>query len=204
MVYNNTMFEKLEAFVIENVLHSTMFDYIYKSVYDSDKNAEHVVKELGHTTYFMDFHDGFKAVMKSKIQPYFEEDLEITEIAFARYHNASGYVPKLFPHFDGFDEHRITFDIQLNSTIDWPIFIEGQEFTLKNNNALVFSGTDQIHWRKEMVLSENDFTDMLFIHLSLKNNNEKISEEFKKNRDKKLKYFQKNVNIPSAAIKTGE
>ena len=177
-------------------------DWIYKKVDELDSSSAHIVKELGHTTYFMEFNDGFKKMMLDKIQPFFETKLEITEVAFARYHHDSGYIPKLFPHFDHFKEHRITFDIQLKSTIEWPIIVEGTEFILQNNDAVVFSGTDQIHWRKNIELSKEDYVDMLFIHLSLKENKEEISLEFKNEREERLNSFLKTVDISQSAIES--
>lgn len=198
------MFEKLENFIIKDVLSENMIIEIYDSVKNASEDSEHIVKVLGHTTYFVDFSNDFKDKILKIIQPYFNIELEPTELQFARYHHQSGYVPKLFPHFDGFEEHRITFDIQLNSSIDWPIVIENKEYLLKNNEALIFSGTDQIHWRSNYELSKNDYVDMFFVHLSVKNNNIKISENFKKDREKRLEYFKKIIGIPSAAIESGE
>jgi hypothetical protein len=45
---------------------------------------------------------------------------------------------------------------------------------------------------------------MFFVHFSIKDNKEEISEEFKVDRLNRLKTFQESVNIPSAAIKSGE
>ena len=196
------MFKNIEPFIIKEVMLEQTIDWIYKKVDELDSSSAHIVKELGHTTYFMEFNDGFKKMMLDKIQPFFETKLEITEVAFARYHHDSGYIPKLFPHFDHFKEHRITFDIQLKSTIEWPIIVEGTEFILQNNDAVVFSGTDQIHWRKNIELSKEDYVDMLFIHLSLKENKEEISLEFKNEREKRLNGFLKTVDISQSAIES--
>ena len=187
---------------MKEVMLQQTIEWIYKKIDELDSSSAHIVKELGHTTYFMDFNDGFKKMMLEKIQPFFETKLEITEIAFARYHHDSGYIPKLFPHFDHFKEHRITFDIQLKSTIEWPIVVEGKEFVLENNDALVFSGTDQIHWRKNIELSKEDSVDMLFIHLSLKDNKEEISLEFKNEREERLNNFSTSINISQSAIES--
>lgn len=196
------MFKNIEPFIIKEVMLEQTIDWIYKKVDELDSSSAHIVKELGHTTYFMEFNDGFKKMMLDKIQPFFETKLEITEVAFARYHHDSGYIPKLFPHFDHFKEHRITFDIQLKSTIEWPIIVEGTEFILQNNDAVVFSGTDQIHWRKNIELSKEDYVDMLFIHLSLKENKEEISLEFKNEREERLNSFLKTVDISQSAIES--
>ena len=69
--------------------------------------------------------------------------------------------------------------MQLKSNIDWPILVEGQSFTLKNNEALTFSGTHQVHWREYRKFKEEDFIDMLFCHFTIKDNPKKITMDEK-------------------------
>ena len=94
------------------------------------------------------------------------EQMILSELSFARYSREYGYEPKLFPHFDTHDKdgQRITLDIQLNSTTPWAVVVEGESFNLDNNDGLVFSGTQQVHWRENKKLSNTDKVDMLFVH----------------------------------------
>jgi hypothetical protein len=106
------------------------------------------------------------------------------EYQFSRYEllNANGEVamPNLTPHFDGFEQPRITFDYQLNSNTSWPIYVEGKEFVLKNNEALTFSGTHQVHWRSPKDFSEGEFVEMIFCHLYLKDNSAQLGADHTK------------------------
>jgi hypothetical protein len=106
------------------------------------------------------------------------------EYQFSRYEllNANGEVamPNLTPHFDGFEQPRITFDYQLNSNTSWPIYVEGKEFVLKNNEALTFSGTHQVHWRSPKDFSEGEFVEMIFCHLYLKDNGAQLGADHTK------------------------
>jgi len=204
MVYDITIyFKNLENFVISDVLTEDEKIYVYEKIKEAiERDSKKIVERLGHTTYFLyDVSEDFKNKIVAKIQKYFKDELIITELSAARYHNASGFVPKLSPHYDVFFESRVTFDIQLDSTINWPIVVEEKEFTLSNNQALIFSGTDQIHWRTLKELSDSDYTDMLFIHLSRKNNNEKISEIEKQEREKRLDYYYKLCKINKDPIR---
>ena len=47
--------------------------------------------------------------------------------------------------------------------------VSNREFTLKDNEALTFSGTHQVHWRKHKDFDDKDFIEMLFCHFSLEN-----------------------------------
>jgi hypothetical protein len=99
----------------------------------------------------------------------YQQDLILEEISFARYSNEYGKHPVLTPHYDNsFLEQRLTIDVQLKSNISWPIVIEGRSFLLKDNSAITFSGTHQVHWREHRDFLENDFIEMLFCHFSLK------------------------------------
>ena len=99
-------------------------------------------------------------------------NLEVKEYCHARYNNVTShcgrfhYKPSLFPHYDEtFKEPRFTFDYQLASNIEWPIIVEpDQKFSLKNNEAVTFSGTHQIHWREPKYFEDNQFVEMLFFH----------------------------------------
>jgi hypothetical protein len=99
------------------------------------------------------------------------DGLQIESYQFAKYENAQdtdGTIlrPNLFPHCDQtFIEPRFTIDYQIGSNTDWPIVVEGEEFTLKNNQALTFSGTHQVHWRTPKIFNDGEFIEMIFFHL---------------------------------------
>jgi hypothetical protein len=198
-------YKNLNNFIIDNVLTNIEKEYIYSKIKESsDLNNTKVVSPLGHITYFFHVSDDFKNSLLNKIQQYFEDELIITELSAAIYSNKSGYVPKLPPHYDVFLESRVTFDIQLNSTIKWPIVIENNEFLLKDNQGLIFSGTDQIHWRTQKTFSDDDHITMLFVHLSKKNNNIKISKNENDEREKRYNYYYDLCKIDKNAIEIGK
>jgi hypothetical protein len=122
------------------------------------------------------------------------KELELESISFTRYSKQYGN-PNLHPHVDTkFKTPRLTFDIQLDSNLDWAIVVEGESSILKNNEALIFSGTNQVHWREKKVFNDDEYLDMLLCQFSEKTNyvNE-IPPEFIKERDirqktLKLKY----------------
>ena len=120
----------------------------------------------------------------------------LKEYSFARYSKKYGYEPKLFPHYDTHeaDGQRITVDIQLNSTIDWAVVVEGMSYSFNNNDALIFSGTQQIHWRENKKLANDDFIDMLFAHFAYAN-----KKPWSKNQKEILEYWSHRL-IQSTGI----
>lgn len=99
--------------------------------------------------------------------------LQIESISFARYSAKYG-IPFLFPHTDSnYKESRLTFDIQLDSNVEWPIVVEHQEYLLANNDAIVFSGTHDVHWRSKQLFKNDDYVDILLCQLSKKTDSPK-------------------------------
>jgi len=100
-------------------------------------------------------------------------NIVLTEYCHARYANHKkddGVVcrPSLFPHYDEtFKEPRFTFDYQYRSNVDWDIVVEpNQSFTLKDNEAVTFGGTHQIHWRRPKNFKDEEFVEMIFCHFT--------------------------------------
>ena len=158
----------LQPFIIKKIISNEDMQRIY-SLIDSSKDNFLFQKFAGHRAWtFKD--DEFANKLNKIISEYMKEDMLLTEYSFARYSPKFGYKPKLFPHYDThyLDGQRITVDIQLNKTIDWPVVVEGQFFVFDPCDALVFSGTQQVHWRENIELDINDEVDMIFAHFAYK------------------------------------
>lgn len=194
-------FKNLENKIVKNVLSQDQIDFLYDIMKNSPEDKYDHVPHLGHTTYYSEFTPEFKKYILDIVHENVDEKLVITEMAISRYHTDSGFVPKLFPHYDHFQESRVTFDVQINSNIVWPIVVEGREYVLNNNEAIIFSGTDQIHWRTRKRLTNVDKVDMLFVHLSRVKNNIKITDEEKHEREMRCLEYRKKVSIPLDPIK---
>lgn len=162
--------------MIKNIFeHNEVYKNIFsddqiKSIYNviKDDSSSTIVQIYAQKVWFVDMPEDIKNQVKNFIIDKYGINLKLEEIAFARYSKQYGKLPNLTPHYDNtFLEPRITFDIQLKGNIDWPIVVENKKFILKNNEALTFSGTNQIHWREHVRFNNEDFIDMLFCHFSL-------------------------------------
>jgi len=85
-------------------------------------------------------------------------------IKSAKYSGFLNPLPNLPAHLDD-NACSYTIDLQLSSNVDWPIYINGEEFTLKDNWAVVYDGENDLHWR-ESFPSRNpmSFAHMIFFH----------------------------------------
>jgi hypothetical protein len=79
---------------------------------------------------------------------------------FSRY---KGYRSNLFRHRDA-NACTYTLDVCISQKIDWPIVVEGVEYSLNPNEALCFYGEDQRHWRDKFTDKENNVVEMAFLH----------------------------------------
>jgi hypothetical protein len=153
-------------FVIKSVLDQNEIDYIYELIEQfKDKYLEQ--KFVGHKAWtFRD--EKFSYKLNKIISEAIGQKMILREYSFAKYSTDFGYKPKLFPHYDThqLDGQRITVDIQMNKNIDWPVVVEGKSFVFDPGDALVFSGTQQLHWREKMELNQGDEVDMIFAHFA--------------------------------------
>ncbi len=88
------------------------------------------------------------------------KDVKIHNIYSTTYSKKFG-MPKLVPHKDNAGSVFI-LDYCLDGNIDWPIIIEGQEFSLKNNQALMADVYNNLHWRNPRKFADGEFLTMVY------------------------------------------
>lgn len=181
--------------VVKNLLTQEEVKEIYDMVDESYNN--YIMEHLGQQVFDFRMPDSvMEKILKACKEISGKDDIILEAYQFARYEKFTRpdgvvSIPKLAPHHDTFDQPRFTFDYQLGGNISWPIFVEGKETILGNNDAVTFSGTHQVHWRPEREWSEGEYLDMIFCHLhspsipsSEPGHNELMFERAKDYRDK--------------------
>jgi hypothetical protein len=174
MVYNRAMKHNEKNLIVENVLSEEEISSLYSRI--ENPTQKFVMKLFVQSVSDFELPKAIHDKVISYCERISEEsDLEISEYQFARYKNVfdeeSGKMlfPNLTPHWDSsFEEPRFTFDYQIGGNTSWPLVVEGKKFTLKNNSALTFSGTHQIHWREKKTFSDDEYIDIIFFHLRKK------------------------------------
>jgi hypothetical protein len=106
----------------------------------------------------------------------------------------------------------ITLSIQLDSTLDWELCAYDTCDTLQSNQALVFSGSDQIHWRPRVDFKDDDYFDIMVCQMTLSgsekldsthademfNVKRSVLEEFFKLYPENVNNLPKESNMPNA------
>lgn len=189
-----------KPFIFHNQIYKDVFtreelDSLY-SVIDINQTENTTVLSLyAQKAWFVDLPDSIKNKVSVLANKIYGNKVKLEEISFARYSKEYGDFPVLTPHYDNsFKESRVTLDVQLRSNIDWPIIIQDKSFTLKDNEAVTFSGTNQIHWRKYQEFSDSDFIEMLFCHFSLEDK-KLITLEDKEEIEKNMVYYSNRFSM---------
>lgn len=78
---------------------------------------------------------------------------------FAEYSDKNIYLEK---HKDG-GACTYTVDLVLYQKTPWGLWIDGKEYLANENDAIVFMGEDQEHWR-EPISDNNDKTGLIYFH----------------------------------------
>jgi hypothetical protein len=127
------------------------------------------------------------------------KDLIVAEHSIVKYCPEYGYEVKLFPHYDTRPYEMFVFDVQLQTNEDWGIIVEGKQFNLLDNQALLFSGTQQMHWRENKKLQDGSEILMMFCWLKHKIS-KPISETQSTIMLERQKVLQRETNILSDEV----
>jgi hypothetical protein len=133
---------------------------------DSISKYTHVLKldepQLGRTRY--DIHALPKEIIQ-KVQGIANEINSNLEFDFAYYVEYSSEYgqPSLPVHTDSVHS-KLVIDYQLDSNIDWSIYVDGHRFKLKDNDCLTINVNSQAHWRPQRNFNNGEYLKMVFFH----------------------------------------
>ena len=172
----NNMLNNLANVVVKTVFTEKEISDIYNLV--SSTTNKDFVKNLGYASWHLQLPEEIKEKLETLVSGLYGRQVILSEYNFSRYEKTTSdckrytYWPLLFPHTDeAFDSPRITLDIQLKANTDWGISVEnsGNEstYTLKDNQAVTFSGTHQVHWRPPREFLDGEYMEMIFCHFKV-------------------------------------
>lgn len=90
-------------------------------------------------------------------------ELDASYSMFAEYRKVNDTIPNLPKHKDD-NACTYTIDVCLYYDTNWAIWIEGKEYYLEPNQAIVIYGEEQEHWRNEFPDPDNNRVGMMFNH----------------------------------------
>ena len=81
---------------------------------------------------------------------------------YVEYSSAYGE-PCLPVHTDSVHS-KLVIDYQLESNINWSIYVDGNQFNLKDNDCMTINVNSQAHWRPQRKFSDGESLKMVFFH----------------------------------------
>ena len=91
----------------------------------------------------------------------FQYELHNFNIMYVEYSGEFG-IPKLGPHYDGGGTSYM-INYQIDSNIDWTVGIGRQGYDIKDNEALLFCPTEDLHWRPKIKFRKDQYLSLLFL-----------------------------------------
>jgi len=175
--------EDLPPFIFNDFLSSDELLYIQNLIKNTPEDKIVLKNWNGQAGIEITNSDPIFGSISKKIQQFssdaYGEELELLDLSLAKYSSSFGWEVKLYPHYDSRSIETLVFDAQISSNHKWDIVVEGQEYDLKNGQAILFSGTNQIHWRENKKIQPEQETILMFAFLKHKkerqfNNNNSI------------------------------
>lgn len=163
-----------------------------------------VVDNNGFIVFFDNFDQSVLKAIKDRLAEIVGVPMLKPGVLFARYTRDSGYRPRLRPHADrAVKKPSVTATIELDTTLDWDIYVNNEGFNLKKNEILIFSGSRDIHWRPDIDFTDEDYFDVIILQTSMDvQDNTVLDDEYFNNMDKVSgQYIEKYRHLLEKSLK---
>lgn len=154
-------YKNLKPEIIKNIFSNYEFKNLYKS-FKKSENDYTIIPELGYAAFSIKLDEDIISTLKSTIENKLNIKVAKMEAHYARYSLNTGHKPMLMPHYDrALTDATFSLAIVLDNTIDWDIYVEGEQFMPRKNDAVLFSGSHHIHYRPDIEFKDEDYYDIM-------------------------------------------
>jgi len=148
-LFSNLEFNNIKQYVMNHIQSSD--DFNYTKIYGRYWNTIKFSEELN------------QLLLKIGREGFGIENLEIVYTQCVKYQIQYGVIPSLGNHIDDFYATH-TLNIIIDSTIDWPLTVEGVDFPSLSNSAVFLKGDEDFHSRpKYPSNNEDDYLIAIFV-----------------------------------------
>ena len=138
-----------EPIIISNVLDEETLsevkkdvDFFCKNIATTNWNVERGRLQTSDLFTLTTLHHKLLPLMKEKLN---NENISPTFYILSVYEGAQA---NLHRHKDD-DGCQYTLNLSISYKTQWPIWVSGKEYKLEENEAIIYLGNDQYHWREE-------------------------------------------------------
>jgi hypothetical protein len=200
---------KLQTIVAQDFFSEEHYQSIYKTINRQiEKNLAagkkkyeegfEIVNNNGFIVFFDNFEQDVLKAIKDRLGEIIGVPVHKPGVLFARYTKDSGFRPRLRPHADrAVKKPSVTATIELDTTLDWDIYVNDDGFNLKKNEILIFSGSRDIHWRPDAEFSDDDYFDVIILQTSMDIQDDTVLDDEYFNQMDRLsgQYMQKYAHL---------
>lgn len=193
--------------VFSDFLNPKYYQYVYDKVNNKIKNNiengldifdDFEIHKNGFALYMFSFEEdsNFLNYIRETLSKFLNLNVSTAHGFFARYSKNTGYDPTLMPHLDGngmdTNIRMLTLTLKLDSTLDWPIYVDEERYDLNKNDIVCFVGSKHVHWRPKSNFNEDDYYDIMVVHFELEGYMEELPKNFKELKEiERIKYEKK-------------
>lgn len=160
-----------DPILVNEFISTETLDKIYElfNAIPAGSNKKMETGNPANAYYFLDNAD-LKNAFAAKMLEVTGHEFETSIPLFVRYAKVPGGYPMCQPHCDtaSDEEHGLTISVQLKSNTDWEVCVENMCVQLKEQDAFLFCGSNDIHWRPAKAFADEDFVDILVCHFFIK------------------------------------
>lgn len=158
-----------DPFVIKDVFDKDYFLSLKEYLFKKKEQRQDFVYDanFGRTTYHSSkadpneiFIDSAHRLVPLARKLFNSKDLDFSYSLFSVY---KGNRANLYYHVDD-NACTYTIDLCVSQQTPWPLFVVGNKFDLEPNQAVVYYGEDQYHWREKFPDPKNNEVAMIFYH----------------------------------------
>ena len=138
------------------------------------------VKHMSREMVEFEAPKSLEAVMDIFVKPLYSEDIKLCHYSYIDYdprHGDGEYAPALPPHIDNTNT-MVTFNYMLDGNIDWDIYIDGELYSLKPGDAIMFSAVNQPHFRPKRKWKKGEFVKIVTFDYSPLDDWRFLSQEY--------------------------
>lgn len=190
-----SVYESIESGLSDHNTVELMRDVMKKDIKPTD-----VITFINDNNGYYFLAGNFKQEIKDKVLDIFRQHVDLPEnvmlmLHLARYTHDTGYTPSLSPHWDrGLRHPSYTMSIQLDRSLEWDLGVEDTVLQLEPNDAVIFSGSHQVHWRPIIEFSKDDVYDIIVCQVQLLDAPKINTEDKDFLMEHKLESYMKKTN----------
>lgn len=164
----NPLSEKHVA-MVRDILDDLEYKY---GIVDASEQSHHhqprIMRDLSRVVTEFEMPQEIEKIIDGYILPMYKHPIKLSHFSYLGYDGKySDYeiTPSLPPHIDA-AHTLLTFNYQLGGNFDWDLYVDGEKYELRNNDAVIFSSVNQVHWRPKRKWQKGDFCEILTVNYS--------------------------------------